>query len=259
MPIQPSDSTPTPSAFYIHDDLSDDVRLSHGEHSLEYRLVGELFDLVRKDARRVFVLTVDEQIDLLLSKASPEPFGVALGIGAAGEKVARQIHERSGWFPNIRRLDAARQEDGTGGYTLISVTQEPLEVQVRGLEKFGCVAIVDDTIFSGFTLRTVLGLLPSEVLRRTHAFCLRCVQESLESVRELCPVTAGFEAEGRILEEVSYINASGLVRSVGIRRKCKPSLAFYERPEWMRAWFPCHSDEVIAACRRLNALLDRGR
>ena len=252
------DPTPTPSAFYIHDDLSDDVRLSHGENSLERRLVAELFDLVRRDANRVFVLTVDEQIDLLISKASPKPFDVAIGIGAAGEKVARQVHHRAGWFPNIRRLDAMRQEVSRGGYTLISVTQESLEAQVEGLEKFESVAVVDDTLFSGFTLKTVLGMLPSDVLRRTHIFCLRCVRESLESVRKLCPVTAGFEAEGRILEEVSYINASGLVRNVGIRRRGEPSLAFYQRREWMEAWFPGYADEVIAACRRLNALLERG-
>ena len=258
MPVQPFDSTPTPSAFYIHDDLSDDVGLSHGENSLERRLVAELFDLVRRDANRVFVLTVDEQIDLLVSKVSANSFGIAIGIGAAGEKVARQVHDRTGWFPNIRRLDATRQEDDQGGHTLISVTHEPLEVQAQGLEKFESVAIVDDTLFSGFTLRTVLSLLPSDVLNRTHVFCLRCVQESLESVRRMCPVTAGFEAEGRILEDVSYINASGLVRSVGIRRRGRPSLAFYQRREWMEAWFPGYADEVIAACRRLNALLERG-
>ena len=70
-------------------------------------------------------------------------------------------------------------------------------------------------------------------------------------------MTVGFEAEGRILEEVSYINASGLVRKVGIRRRGHPSLAFYERPEWMEAWFPGYADEVIAVCRKLNALLER--
>ena len=248
-------STPTPTAFYIHDDLSEDVRLTHGRDSLEYKLVRELLHLARRDSDRVFVLTVDEQIDLLVSKASPKPFDIAIGIGSAGENVARQIHDRAGWFPNIRKLDAARQEANEGGYTLISITQESLEDQVRDLDRFESIAIVDDTLFSGFTVRTVLSLLPDNVRDKTEVYCLRCVQESLESVREIRPVTVGFEARGRILEEVSYINASGLARRVGIRRKGLPSLAFYERPEWMEAWFPGYADEVIVACRRLNALL----
>lgn len=249
-------STPTPAAFYIHDDLSEDVRLTHGRDSLEYKLARELLDLARRDSERVFVLREDEQIDLLVSKASPKPFDIAIGIGAAGEKVARRVHNRAGWFPNIRRLDASRQEANEGGYTLISVTQKSLEDQVRDLDKYESIAIVDDTLFSGFTVRTILGLLPDEIRDKTEVYCLRCVQESLESVREIRPVTAGFEARGRILEEVSYINASGLARKVGIRRKGLPSLAFYERPEWMEAWFPGHAAEVIAACRKLNALLE---
>jgi hypothetical protein len=61
-----------------------------------------------------------------------------------------------------------------------------------------------------------------------------------------------------MLEDVSFINASGLVLRVGIRRRARPPLAFFERPQWIRAWFPGRDREVIAACRRLNALLDSG-
>ena len=82
-----------------------------------------------------------------------------------------------------------------------------------------------------------------------HAFCLRAVGESLEAVARLIPVTAGFAAAGRILDDVSFINASGLVERTAIRRAGRPSLAFFERPEWMAAWFPGHHAEVIALCR----------
>ena len=105
-------------------------------------------------------------------------------------------------------------------------------------------------------MRTVLRTLPPAVLARTHAFCLRGVAASLHSLQALCPVTIGFAASGRILDEVSFINAAGLVRRISIRRAGQPSLAFFDRPAWMHAWFPGYADDVIAVCRRLNALLE---
>jgi hypothetical protein len=128
--------------------------------------------------------------------------------------------------------------------------------QLAGAETAASLAIVDDTIFSGITMRRVLETLPRAALARTHAFCLRGVAESLVPLRALCPVTPGFAAPGRLLDEVSFINASGLVRRGSIRRAGLSPLAFFERPEWMRAWFPDRADAVIELCRRLNRLLE---
>jgi hypothetical protein len=75
-------------------------------------------------------------------------------------------------------------------------------------------------------------------------------------VAALCPITAGVAAPGRLLDEVSFINASGLVRRIAIRRPDRPPLAFFDRPEWIRAWFPAVHEEVLALCRRLNQLLE---
>ena len=91
---------------------------------------------------------------------------------------------------------------------------------------------------------------------RTRAFCLRSVAESLPALQRLCPVTAAFAAPGKLLHEISLINASGLVRRGAIRRAGQPPLAFFERPEWMRAWFLDEADRIIDCCRRLNALLE---
>src|SRR6185295_10708188 len=128
--------------------------------------------------------------------------------------------------------------------------------QLAAVEMATPMAIVDDTIFSGITMRRVLEELSPAVRARTHAFCLRCVAESLPPLRALCPVTPGFAAPGRLLDEVSFINASGLVRRGAIRRSGQSPLAFFERPEWMHAWFPGHAADVIDCCRRLNRLLE---
>jgi hypothetical protein len=54
---------------------------------------------------------------------------------------------------------------------------------------------------------------------------------------------------------VSFINASGLVRRGAIRRAGQAPLAFYERPEWMRAWFLEDAAEITARCAALARLL----
>jgi hypothetical protein len=303
---------PTPRVLYIHDDLSEPVERTHGSGSRAARLVSDLLEMVRRDPRRVVVLTLEEQVTRLLALGSHAPFSVALSIGRAGERVARDLHARTGWFPNLRRVDITREEDGRGGYTLVSLTPEPLADTLRALqpdlsvvpggssstvvpealpssvapgapsstvapqappssvppaaapsavaigapEPSRSVAVVDDTLFSGLTMRTVLGALPPAVLARTWVFCLRGVAETLPSIRALCPISVGFAARGRILEDVSFINASGLVRRGSIRRAGRPPLAFFERPEWMEAWFPGYAAEVIARCRAIHALLE---
>jgi hypothetical protein len=249
-------AAPTPQKFYIHDDLSDYVQQTQGAQSLAFRLTQELFRTVQQPPQRVVVLHLEEQITPLVAQGTHRPFDLTIGIGRAGERVAQQLHARTGWFPTIRQVDVTREEDGQGGYTLISLTATPLAVQLAGVETAASVAVVDDTVFSGLTMRTVLQALPAAVLRRTHAFCLRGVAESLVSVRALCPLTIGFAAEGHILEEVSFINASGLVLRVGIRRAGKPPMAFFERPSWLQAWFPDYAEEVRMLCQRLNALLE---
>ncbi len=251
---------PTPARFYIHDDISDAVSEIFGTDSIVAERVAELFRLIAEhDPERVRILTVDEQIEALVASLGAETvpaYALTLGIGVAGERVARQLHERAGWFPHIHRIDVTRQEDGNGGYTVVSTSATPLAEQLVGLDEAESLAIVDDTVFSGVTLRAVLTALPPGALPRARAFCLRCVDESLEPLRSLCRVSAGFRAEGRILEDVSFINASGLVTRVGIRRTDGRSLAFHERPEWIHAWFPGRGDQVIALARSINDFLE---
>ena len=105
-------AAPTPKVLYIHDDLSDYVATRHGETSPAAQLARELFVLVTRDRYRVVVLRLESQIAKLVSDHAYAPFELAIGIGRAGERVAQQLHARTGWFPKILRIDISREEDG---------------------------------------------------------------------------------------------------------------------------------------------------
>lgn len=250
-------TTPAPRTLYVHDDLSP-ILEGHGAASAAWKLGQALLALLRRDGGRVVVLTLAQQLDALIARGHHTSFALAIGIGAAGARVASQVHARTGWFPTVRRVDVWREEDDSGGYVLSGPA--PLADQIEAhAGPWPSIAVVDDTIFSGQTMRTVVAALPPAPRRRTHVFCLRAVAESLPSVARLAPVTAGFAAEGRILQDVSFINASGLVEHTAIRRAGQPSLAFFERPEWMAAWFPDDHAAITDLCRQLSAELTRSR
>jgi pyrimidine operon attenuation protein/uracil phosphoribosyltransferase len=241
--------TPTPRWLYVHDDLTEEVRERHGPASAALSEVGALLALVARDTGRIRILTLEEQL-MALTRGRHAPFAAAVGVGRAGERVARQVHARTGWFPRVERVELTREERDDG-YALSTRGRPPLETQLTPVADAASLAVVDDTVFSGLTMHAVLRALPPAARARTHVFCLRAVADSLEAVAAICPVSAGFVAAGRLLEDVSFINASGLVRRGAIRRAGQPPLAFYERPEWMKAWFLDAADEITARCAAL--------
>ena len=247
---------PAPGRLYVHDDLTGLAREQLGAGAPGVALAERLIARLRGDPAHVTVLTLEEQLACVAAQGPHTPFDLAVGIGRAGERVAQQLHARTGWFPRIVVVRITREEDGRGGYALASTGAGSLAEQVGALDRRGRLAVVDDTVFSGLTLRGVLGALSAEERARTRAFCLRGVGETLAGLAALCPVTAGVAAPGRLLTDVSFINASGLVLRIAIRRRGQPALAFFDRPEWLRAWFPGYADDVLALCRDLNALLD---
>jgi len=249
-------AAPTPKVLYIHDDLSEYVSRQHGQASPASQLTRELFALMCREPGRVVPLTLESQIGSLVEGRMYAPFALTIGIGRAGERVAQQLHARTGWFPRIARVDITREEDGHGGYNIVTNSGIPFAQQLPPFDAVSSLAVVDDTVFSGLTMRTVLLALPAEVRVRTQAFCLRGVAASLVGITASCSIAIGFAAPGRLLDEVSFINASGLVMRVGIRHPDRPPQAFFERPIWMHAWFPGYAEEVIGLCRCLNAILE---
>jgi hypothetical protein len=248
--------TAPPRTLYVHDDLTDEVRERHGGSSQVFALARRLMSLVARDPARVVILRAEEQLQALIRRGPHPPFAHAIGIGRAGVRVARQVHARTGWFPRIDRVELAREEDGQGGYRVISLRAPSVPAELASVSPDAAPALVDDTIFSGLTMRTVLDALPAASRRGARIFCLRGVGETVERLRALCPVSVGLELPGKLLEDVSLINASGLVRRGSIRRAGRPPLAFFERREWMAAWFAGDADAIIDLCRTLNERLD---
>jgi hypothetical protein len=247
---------PTPRLLYVHDDLSDEVNRRLGPDSAAAALAQRLLALLAQQGDRIRVLTLAEQVDRVVAQGPHPPFDLAIGIGRAGQRVARVLHARAGWFPRVCRVGLTREEDGRGGYRLVTTEAGNLGTELAEVGDAAAVAVVDDTVFTGLTMRSVLEGLPPSVRLRAHAFCLRGVADSIAGIAKICPITAGVSASGRILEDVSFINASGLVLRIAIRRQGQPPLAFFDRPEWIRAWFPHIDRDVLALCRRLNALLE---
>src|SRR4029077_2474938 len=105
---------------------------------------------LRRDAGRIVILTLAEQIDGLLARGEHAPFAATVAIGGAGVRVAAAVHARTGWFPSIHRADLWREEGDDGGYVLSR--PEPLASRLAPLAAADSIAVVDDTIFSGLTM-----------------------------------------------------------------------------------------------------------
>src|SRR5260370_36431849 len=95
----------------------------------------------------------------LLALGEYAPFALAIGIGRSGERVAQQLHAHTGWFPKISRVDITREEDGHGGYNVVTTTGIPLAQQLPRLDTASSLAVGGDTGLSCLTSRPgVMGL-----------------------------------------------------------------------------------------------------
>ncbi|HWM79609.1 MAG TPA: hypothetical protein VNS56_18665, partial [Methylomirabilota bacterium] len=117
---------PTPRLLHVHDDLTEEVATSLGPASLAAALTRSLFELLGRDRERVAILTLEDQLERVIAQGGHAPFDLALGIAPAGERVAHALHAKTGWFPRVRPLGLTREEDGRGGYRLVSTVPATL-------------------------------------------------------------------------------------------------------------------------------------
>ena len=90
---------PTPRLLYVHDDLTDEVARHEGAGSPAAALARDLLALLARDTERVRILTLAEQVERVVAQGDHPPFSLALGIGAAGQRVARPCTRAPGGSP----------------------------------------------------------------------------------------------------------------------------------------------------------------
>ena len=181
-----------------------------------------------------------------------QPFSLTLAVGNHGLEVAKAVHTKTGWFPNIRTIHVARRE-ANGHYQIISTNSVSIKKQVVDIHQLP-LAIVDDSLYSGLTLSTLISYLKSEVHPKTVVFFLAGLNESLAVVKKRCSVRLAASIQGRRDKEVSLIRASGLFKPGAILPSRGKPLAFYQRTQWMRAWFPENYRQIISVCHQLRNL-----
>lgn len=247
---------PTPRTLYIYNDL------------VYYRLppqarrafLQRLDDLERalQANPHVVMLDIGEQLGLLAATSDPSRFAETLAVGEAGYRIAAGLHARTGWFPKIRLISVAREEIAPDRYRVQTTSDQALDEQLGHLDP-GPLALVDDTIYSGLTVSSIVACLSQRDRARLHIFCLQGIAASIAAIRRICPVTAGLEIHGDPGVGVSVIKASHLFIRGAVRPAQQPALAFFERQLWMEAWFPRNARLVIALCEDLCLLAEEER
>lgn len=175
-----------------------------------------------------------------------------LALGKSGLKIANHISKQFLWKCELIEIPITRQEDSPGKYSIVPLPKKYLSF-LENLKNI-YVAIVDDTIYSGLTISYVLNNLPVFTAKKTQVFCVSAVRSSMSKLKKICNVTAGLIVSGNADEEVIIIRGSGLFLNGAIKRKDKLSLAFFERPSWIKTWFPVNSLRIINLCKRLQKI-----
>jgi hypothetical protein len=211
----------------------------------------QLRSLLRQNQNVSFILP-DEALARLA--ADPiEPFPLAFGLGAAGERLAHRLHQKNKLSDQIVRLDISRIELRENAYEFAGDFAN--ELRRHGLAADDPVALVDDTVYTGGTVERIRRAWPRQWQPQISLFCLQGIASSLDRLAEKITVRCAYPIAGVPEKEVSIIRLSGLFQPGSIRLKNGRELAFYQRPRWMRAWFPTNYASVTRYCAQLS--LDR--
>jgi len=244
---------PTPKLLYVHDNLTPFVKARFGKGSLEYETT-QLFIKHLAIQPHVRIGTLEEELSGLIAESSPEPFDITFGFGYKGEEIAELLHVRWSAFPRHKRLDITRIEKENGdGHILVSKTGESIEDQIKSACVFKAIALVDDVLFTGFTMKSVIDLLDLKN-KECHLFFTRGIEETKKDFEKMgCTVHIGVSLPGKIETDSSTISAMNLITEGAIRTP-KGDMSYCERSEWMEAWFPTRADTIKHLCQALTTL-----
>ncbi len=244
-----------PLKLYIYDDIDDLLPvLSSPEYS---QIMRGLVTMLRKAIQaneNTLLIGRDYAVDKIKASYSHKPFDIAFAIGSSGYLVAKRLHFETNWFPNISLLPIKRNEVQENEYVIYSRFKNKISHAIR--KKVSSIAIIDDTLYSGLTVRTVLENIPDRFVPQINLFFLHALEDGLASIANIQSVNAGLFIPGKREIDVSIIRASGLFYKGAIRRLKKSSQAFYQRPQWMQRWFPVNFQEIISISRKISFLLE---
>jgi orotate phosphoribosyltransferase len=251
--MQPMPRLPTPKLLYVHDNLTPFVKTRFGKNSLEYE-TAQLFIKHIAVQPHTKVGTLEDELAGLISESNPEPFDITFGLGHKGEEIAQLLHGRWSAFPNILRLNITRIEKENGSeHILVSKTDESIEDQIAKADGFDSIALIDDVLFTGFTMRSVMESLPIEG-KDCHLFFTRGIEETKKEFEKMgCKVHFGVSLPGKIEVDSSTISIMNLITEGAIRTP-SGDLSYCDRGEWMEAWFPNKADTIKHLCQALTTL-----
>ena len=242
-----SDPLPTPTTLYVYNDLP---YLPPPAAERWPALIAELLRLLHGQPHVRF-LEVGLLVERLAQGGAIGTFAQTLAIGASGRRVAELLEAHAGWLARISTVPLSREEQADGGYRIVAGDERAV-ARLLASTAGQRVAVVDDTVYSGQTLRWLLARLPADA--RPEIFCLQAVAATLDELSERCPVHAGIVLHGERERDLSVIKASHLFEP-GAIRLAGGRLAFYERRAWLDAWFPGAATPIAAICAELRALL----
>ncbi|MBU0458134.1 phosphoribosyltransferase [Patescibacteria group bacterium] len=248
-------SIPTPKLLYVHDNLTPFVRERYGENSTEYDLSKRFLKYVQSQPH-VKIGTIDEELSGLIAQTCPLKFDVTFGFGYKGEEIAELLHGRWGSFPNIIRLDITRiEKEGSKEYVLVSKTDKSIEDQIAETGDIRSCALIDDVLYTGFTMKSIIEKLPMDKIESCHLFFTRGLTETKKEFEDMgCTVHIGMPLAGKIEVDASTISTMNLITEGAIRTN-DGDLTYCDRPQWMEAWFPNDTDIIMHLCQSIMHLL----
>jgi hypoxanthine phosphoribosyltransferase len=236
--------------LFIHNDLAS--TLFEGDNRPERAELLVSLEKALIENPQIYLINPEEGMKKLSTQIN-EQYTVTLAISDAGYEIAERLQSYTGKLGKIRTLHIERREVAKGTWKVISTIDKTIEEQLQGI-RGKKIAIVDDTIYSGVTIKALLPYLQAFEKEDLHIFSLIALSDSLKFFKRYATVFPYISLEGKQEKDVSIIKASGLFMNGAIRTVDGQSYAFFHRPEWIEAWFPKNAKEIFLLCQLLYDL-----
>lgn len=205
--------------------------------------------------KNVRMRKLDDFINIFSQKFSFPAFAHTIGIGDSGVTVARAINEKTKWFPSISTVPLRHLFFPDGDSDVIVAGKGRL---IDYLDKVNVpLAIVDDTLWGGKTLMTVIDELPSKILPETRVFCLQALRSGIQKIQSYCPVTAAVIVNGSSENEATIIKASELFRKTNLSVGDQPYNGYSDYPGHMKLWFGAQAMSINRLAHTIQRLLPK--